>query len=145
MFIKKLTKDKIVLTAIIVLVSMYVCIAFADFFAPYPRNFSDRSLSYSPPSKIFVINQEGKLSWPYTYNYKRHFNPETFQLDYSLDRSQKYFLKFFSHGRLVGVDDPGRLFLFGADINGRDVFSRLFYGGQISLTIGFLALLLSFQ
>ena len=45
---------------------------------------------------------------------------------------------------LVKVNSPGRLFLLGTDINGRDVFSRLFYGGQISLTIGFLALMISF-
>lgn len=143
-FIKKLTKDKIVLTAIIVLISMYICIAFAPFFAPYSKHFSDRSLSYAPPSKIFIINQEGKLSWPYTYNYKRRFNPETFRMDYTLDRSQKHYLQFFRDGHLVNVDEPGRLFLLGGDINGRDVFSRLFYGGQISLTIGFLALLISF-
>ncbi len=143
-FIKKLAKDKIVLTALVVLVLMYICIAFAGFFTPYPPNFSDRTMSYSPPSKIFIINQEGKLSWPYTYNYKRHFNPETFRMDYTLDRSEKYFLKFLSSGRLITVDEPGRLFLLGADINGRDVFSRLFYGGRISLTIGFLALLISF-
>lgn len=142
--IKKLTKDKIVLIAIIILASMYMCIAFAGFFTPYPRDFSDRSLSYAPPSKIFVITQEGHLSLPYTYNYKRSFNTETFRMDYTLDRSQKYYLEFFSNGRLLSVDEPGRLMLLGADINGRDVFSRLFYGGQISLTIGFLALLVSF-
>ena len=156
-FIKKLTKDKIVLTALIVLVSIYIFIAFAGFFAPYSKYFSDRQLSYSPPSKIFIINQEGNLSFPYTYNYKRHFNPATFKMDYTLDKSEKYFLKFFSKGQeyklfgfipcnkhFVTVDDPGRLFMLGTDINGRDVFSRIFYGGQISLTIGFLALLVSF-
>lgn len=142
--IKKLLKDKIVLTAMIVLLSMYACIIFAGLFAPYSRDFSDRSMSYCPPSKIFIINQQGKLSWPYTYNYKRSFNPETFRMDYYPDRSEKYFLKFLSNGKFISVDEPGRLFLLGADINGRDVFSRLFYGGQISLTIGFLALFVSF-
>jgi len=156
-FVKRLTKDKIVLTAMLILFSMYVFITLAGFFAPYSKYFSDRNLSYSPPSKIYIINQEGKISWPYTYNYERRFNPETFSMNYVPDKSQKYFLKFFSKGdeykllgfipsdiHLVKVDEPGRLFLLGTDINGRDVFSRLFYGGQISLTIGFLALLISF-
>lgn len=156
-FIKRLTKDKIVLTAIFILFSMYIFIAFAGFFAPYAKFFSDRNLSYSPPSKIYVINQQGELSRPYTYNYQRRFNPETFRMDYIPDKSQKHYLKFFTRGEkyklfgfipsdihFVGVDDPGRLFLLGTDINGRDVFSRLFYGGQISLTIGFLALFISF-
>ncbi|HSA05904.1 MAG TPA: ABC transporter permease [Candidatus Gastranaerophilales bacterium] len=156
-FLKKLIKDKIVFASIITLVLMYIFVAFAGFFAAYSKYFSDRNLSYSPPSKIYIINQEGRISFPYTYNYERRFNAETFRMDYIPDRSQKYFLKFFSKGdeyklfglipaniHLVKVDEPGRLFLLGTDINGRDVFSRLFYGGQISLTIGFLALLISF-
>ncbi len=156
-FIKRLTRDKIVLSAIIVLFSMYIFIVFAGFFAPYSKYFSDRNLSYSPPSKIYIINQQGELCLPYTYNYERRFNPQTFRMDYIPDKSQKYYLKFFTKGQdyklfgfipsdihFIGVDEPGRLFLLGADINGRDVFSRLFYGGQISLTIGFLALFISF-
>lgn len=141
---KKLTKDKIVLISMIILASMYLFITFADFFAPYDKHFSDRSMSYAPPSKIFIINQDMQLSWPYTYNYKRRFNPETFSMDYKPDRSERFYIQFFRDGKLLSVDEPGRLFLLGADINGRDVFSRLFYGGQISLTIGFLALLISF-
>jgi len=156
-FIKKLTKDKFVFISIFILVFLYLSIAFAGFFATYGKNFSDRKLSYAPPSKIFVIDREGKLSRPYTYNYKRTFDPENFQMEFQLDKSQKYYLKFFAQGdeykifniipgktHLVTVNSPGRLFLLGTDINGRDVFSRLFYGGQISLTIGFLALLISF-
>ena len=36
------------------------------------------------------------------------------------------------------------MFLLGTDINGRDVYSRILFGGRISLTIGFLALFISF-
>ena len=156
-FLKKLTKDKFVFTSLVVLIFLYVSIAFAGFFATYSKTFSDRRLSYSPPSQIFVIDQNHNLSLPYTYNYTRTFDPENFRIDFQLDRSHKYYLKFFSPGdeyeilgfipckiHLLKVNSPGRLFLLGADINGRDVFSRLFYGGQISLTIGFLALLISF-
>jgi peptide/nickel transport system permease protein len=39
---------------------------------------------------------------------------------------------------------PPRLFLLGTDINGRDNFSRLFFGAQKSLTIGFLGLFIAF-
>ncbi len=155
---KQLIKDKFALTALIILSLMYFLILFADFFAVYPENFSDRTISYAPPSKIFVITTDNKLSRPYIYNYKRSFNPETFSVDYKPDRSQKYYLKLFAKGfeykflgliktdrHLIGLDNPnGRLYLLGADINGRDNYSRLLYGGQISLTIGFLALFISF-
>ena len=40
---------------------------------------------------------------------------------------------------LFGVDDPATIFLFGTDGFGRDVFSRLLFGGQISLVAGLLA------
>ena len=93
--IKFLFKDKLVLGSAIILISMYLAIFFAGFFSPYPENFSDRRLSCAPPSKIFTIDQNGKLSWPYTYNYKRKFNPETFKIDFKLDRSQNITSNYF--------------------------------------------------
>ncbi len=38
---------------------------------------------------------------------------------------------------------PCRAFLFGTDAMGRDIFSMIWYGGRISLLIGFLATLIS--
>lgn len=156
-FIKKLYKDKFALVGICVLTVLYLAILFAPFIAPYSQVYSVRSLSYAPPSKVFTVTSDYKLSRPYTYNYVREFNPETYSIDYKLDRSHKYYLKFFVRGEtykflgiipcsrhLLGVDKGGELFLLGTDINGRDNFSRLLFGGQISLTIGFLALFISF-
>lgn len=155
--IKQLIQDKFALLALIVLSVIYFSLLFADFLAPYSKDFSDRHQSYAPPSKIFTINEQGRLSLPYTYNYKREFDAEAMQVDYKLDRSQKYFLKFFARGEkykflgiipcsrhLVGVEPEGRLYLLGTDINGRDVFSRILFGGRISMTIGFLALFVLF-
>lgn len=148
-FLKKLIKDKFVFASLLILIFLYLSIVFAWFFAPYGKMFSDRKLSYAPPSKIYVIDEHGKLSLPYTYNYIRTFDAENFRMSFETDRSKKYYLKFFSrdedgHIHFVSVNQPGRLFLLGTDINGRDILSRLFYGGQISLTIGFIALLISF-
>jgi peptide/nickel transport system permease protein len=47
------------------------------------------------------------------------------------------------HGRLVGAREPGGFFLLGTDAYGRDVFSRLLYGGRVSLFTGLLAAFLS--
>ena len=44
---------------------------------------------------------------------------------------------------LFSVDPPARVFLMGTDGYGRDLFSRLLFGGQISLFAGLLATLLS--
>ncbi|MCM1265547.1 MAG: ABC transporter permease [Candidatus Gastranaerophilales bacterium] len=155
--LRQILKDKFAGPALIILLLMYLLIACADFIAPYSKDFSDRNQAYAPPSPIYTIDENGKFSLPYTYNYIRVFEPKLYQNVYKLDRTQKHYLKMFVKGdkykilgvvpcsiRLIGTDDGGRLYLLGTDINGRDVFSRLLFGGRISLTIGFLALFILF-
>ena len=155
--IKKLWTDKFARVSLIVLGIIYLALFFADFIAPYTKDFSDRTMAYVPPSKIFIIDENNHLSRPYTYNYVRGFDQENLRITYNLDRSQKHYIKFFAKGQpykflgiipmtrhLITTDTEGRLFLLGADINGRDVFSRILFGGRISMTIGFLALFVLF-
>lgn len=155
--IKGIYRDKFARIAFLVLTFIYFCLFFADIIAPYTKDYTDRQLSYVPPSPVFTIDEKGKFSRPYTYNYKREYDAELMQTVFKLDRSKKYYLKFFARGEeydflgaipmdrhFVTVDSDGRLYLLGGDINGRDVFSRLLFGGRISMTIGFLALLVLF-
>lgn len=154
---KKLWTDKFARISMIVLGIIYFSLLFADFIAPYTKDFSDRTMAYVPPSKIFIIDENHKLSKPYTYNYIRSFDNENLRISYDLDRSQKHYIKFFAKGQpykflglipmkrhLITTDNEGRLYLLGTDINGRDVFSRILFGGRISMTIGFLALFVLF-
>ena len=155
--LRQILRDRYSLIALVVLLLLYLAILFADFLAPYSKEFSDRHRAYAPPSKVYTIDENGRFSRPYTYNYVRYFDPEEFKITYKQDRSKKFYLKFFAKGEkykflglipmdrhLVSVEPEGRLFLLGTDINGRDVFSRILFGGRISLTIGFLALFISF-
>lgn len=155
--LKCVLKDKFAKIAFIVLLVMYSMVFAASFISPYSKDYSNRDKAYAPPSKIYIINEKGKLSFPYTYNYVRYFDKENFDSKYIEDRSHKYKVKYFAKGekyKLFGiipfdrhfynVEKGGELYLLGTDVNGRDNFSRLLYGGRISLTIGFLALLISF-
>lgn len=155
--LKQFKKDKISIVAFIVLIVLYFAITFASFLSPYEKNYSNRNLSYAPPTKIYTITPDNKISKPYFYNLKRNFNPHTLGVEFKEDRSEKHYVKFLSKGfeyKLFGLiktdmhffnsDKNGEIHILGCDINGRDNFSRLLYGGRISLTIGFLALLISF-
>ncbi len=74
--------------------------------------------------------------------------------DYSLKR---YHVRFFvksweykflwlipSKVHLFGVEEPAKLYLFGSDSYGRDIFSRILFGSRISLSIGIFAILITF-
>lgn len=156
-FFKQFFTDKFATISLCVLLILYIAIFLANFIALYPKDFSNRNLSYAPPSNVYFITPEGKLSRPYTYNYIRKFDKDSLIMYFVQDRTQKYYLTLFPDGfeykflgifktkkHLLGVQKGGELFLLGCDINGRDNFSRLLYGGQVSLTIGFLALFISF-
>lgn len=70
----------------------------------------------------------------------------------------KYPIKFFAKSwdykllwlfptniHLFGTDQPSKLLLFGADRYGRDVFSRILAGSRISMSIGLLAIMITFS
>lgn len=149
--------DPIVAAAAGLLVTLYLLVALAGFIAPYSPNHTWRELSGAPPTPVYTLHPtENRLVWPYVVPWERRWDAETYSFVYLPDINRRYPLRLLTRGdsykllglvetdwHLLGVPEPGALFLLGTDSNGRDLFSRLLYGGQISLTIGFLSLLIA--
>ena len=148
-------RNKLAVACVSILLLLYGSAIFAGFLSPYSYKNENRNFSYCPPSSIHIFDQ-GKLTWPYVNGLALTFD-QYHKRVYQIDASQKYLLKFLIKGdehkllglipttvHLFGVEDPGRIYLLGADSRGRDLFSRLLYGGRISLSIGLIGVLISF-
>jgi peptide/nickel transport system permease protein len=154
---KRIWKDPVAKPALVILFLLYFSALFADPLTPYSMNYYDADLANAPPSIIHFRSKEGALTAPYIYPMVRTFDAENYAQIYSESGTDPKPIKWFIKGEaynilgfipcdihLFGVDSPARIFLLGSDINGRDNYSRLFYGAQKSLTIGFLGLFVSF-
>lgn len=140
----------------IVLLGLYAVSIFAGFLSPYSFKNEERNHSYCPPTQI-MFWADGRPRLPFVYGKKIKLN-EYNQRIYEDDRSLRHPVKLFIKGdkynflgfipldrHFFGVDDPGRIYLLGADSRGRDLFSRLLYGGRVSLSIGLIGVLISFS
>ncbi|WP_456400141.1 ABC transporter permease [Persephonella sp.] len=148
-------KNKTAYVSLYILGILYFLAIFADFIAPYPYDIQHRDTPYHPPTQIHFFDKDGNFHLrPFVYGYK--LVDPVFK-KYKIDYSKKYHLKFFTDGHkhyllgfipttkhLFGVEEGGKIFLLGADHLGRDIFSRLLYGGRVSLSIGLVGVLLSF-
>ena len=148
--------NRMAVACVIVLCLLYAGSIFADFLSPYSFKNEDRNYSYCPPTQIKFVDQ-GRISWPYVQGVKLTFD-EYYKRVYTVDAAKKYPLNFFTKGdeyklfgfiparhHLFGVAKGARIYLLGADARGRDLFSRLLYGGRVSLSIGLIGVLISFS
>ncbi len=147
-----------VVGGIIVLLFYFVCVFTAEFFAPYSLDHLSDYLE-APPQRIHFQDEDGKLTRPFVYGYREEINQALLLRTWAVDTSKQYPLFLFVQGepyRLWGViptdihlfgvdpDDPeAHFFLFGTDRLGRDMFSRILFGGRLSLLIGLTGVILT--
>jgi peptide/nickel transport system permease protein len=126
---------------------MLVLIALFSFaapvLAPYHYDNEDRAHSYAPPTAIHWYNADARRIYPFVYANTLSFDA-MYRRVYTEVYTKKYPLRFFKQHRVLTVEAPARLYLWGADSRGRDIFSRTAYGAAISISAGLLGALLSF-
>lgn len=152
----KLRRNRVAIAALWLLVVFYTMAVFADFISPYSYLTQDANRSFHPPhilGRIHLRDTEGNWQRPFIYG-SRISDP--YNKLYAEDTTAVYPIRLFVEGteykllwlipvrtHLIGVDEPARLFLFGGDQFGRDVFSRILYGSRISLSVGIIGILIS--
>ena len=134
-----------------ILLILYISAIGADFIAPYDAYSSQLNSSLLPPTEI---------NWafpPYIYpTTQSSTNIQTGERELKIDRNSPSPLAFGVKGtsykilgltfdrHLFGVEGNARIHLLGTDEQGRDQFSRILYGGRVSLFVGLLGILISF-
>ena len=128
-----------------VLGALHVAVACAGFLAPYDPTAQDREHPYAPPMRLHFVDTRGGVHLR-PFAYAQGLRAGSFDA-YAEDRSRETPVRFFVSGapyRVLGVL-PLRLHLFGGDAPvyllgtdgyGRDLLSRMLFGGQVSLLAG---------
>ncbi|QEW22419.1 ABC-transporter permease protein [Marinibacterium anthonyi] len=154
---RKFRTHKLGLISGILIVFSYIMLPFWGFVAPYGANERHEDYLYASPQKIRFFH-EGTFIGPFIYPVTAEANLETFQWEFKPDLDNPAPLRFFCQGsqyRLAGLipstthlfcpPEGTTVFLWGADRLGRDVFSRILYGSQLSLTVGLIGIMVSFS
>ena len=151
----KFLQNKLAVLGLVLIGLFFLLVLPAEFTAPYKLTKRHRRHIAAPPQMIHFFDSEGRFHLrPFVYGLKEVRNPVTLRITYKSDPEQMFLLGLFVRGEeykllffrsnihLFGVQH-GYFFLLGTDLQGKDMWSRIIYGGRISLTVGLVGVLIS--
>jgi len=153
-FWREFRRSPVALAGAAILIVLYAGAVFADFLAPWTMAQQDLDAGHHPPTPVHWF-ADGRFVGPYVHGSEL---VDLGRSTYRPDTTKRHPIRFFVQGResyrilglgptktrLFGVDPPGRVYLFGSDKFGRDIFSRLLYGSRVSLSIGLIGIAITF-
>lgn len=153
---RKFRRHRLALLSGAFLLLCYLVLPIAGFIAPYGANERNADHLYAPPQSIEFWH-DGEFVGPHVYPTIGTADLVNYRWVYETDESRPLPLEFFCEGaeyRLFGLvpstthlfcaPEGATVFLWGSDRLGRDVFSRILYGAQLSLTVGIIGITVSF-
>jgi peptide/nickel transport system permease protein len=155
----KFRRHKMAVAGGIVILLFYLIAVFCEFLAPYDPTLYFIQYKDAPPSRIRIRDAEGNWRRPFIYKAIQTKDPVTMRRNYHDDTDTIYPIHLFVRQgevkmwglfttdlHLFGLDVPHEeqgVFLMGADVYGRDLYSRVCYGARLSLFIGLVGVVLS--
>jgi len=150
---RRFMQSKLSVAGGILLILMYLMAIFAPFLGPYPYDLIDSNFQWAAPTPIHF---EGLR--PSICGLTQTTDPATFSFVYTTDCTKLTPINFFVHGasyrllyfftsdiHLFGIESTTdqKLFIWGADRQGRDLFTRVLIGARVSLSVGLVGVALA--
>ncbi|QGN32767.1 ABC transporter permease [Microlunatus sp. Gsoil 973] len=150
LMLRRFKRSKLAVVSVIILGLMYLGAVFAPFLSPNDPAAVDADYKFSKPSQLTFSG-----GGPGICRVSQKIDPINIRTIYTTDCNNAIPLHFFGKGfeyKLLGIIptdrhlvtvNEGKLLLFGADSQGRDIMSRMIFGSRVSMTIGVLGVLIA--
>jgi peptide/nickel transport system permease protein len=156
----KFKKNKIAILGGILIIVLYVSmVGIPEFISPYDLETRSQ-FTKAPPQAVRFVDSKGQFHLqPFVYGLERKIDQKLRIRTFVENPEFMYPISFFVKGdpyklfglipmdiHLYGVDRTNKdasIFIMGTDSLGRDYFSRILYGGRLSLMVGLIGQILT--